>query len=463
MAKAYWQFQIDYRHFEQQHVNFHTVTKNHQSNVGTVVIRNVYEGHSLPVLNSLIRGQLSHPLEHYLRTADGLLYEGTLYSLLFCVFLLAPVNLRLSFLCVILPLVLIEGGMRVQDFILSRKFPELRDSELVSVYDPLLGWKKGANLEKYYTSRKSGFRIKVATNSKGLRDEEYDYAKPADVKRILLLGDSFVIGTEVDRDRVIDVVLEQLLASQGKYQVINAGTRGYGTDQEYLFLINEGYKYSPDIVIYTYYRNDLADNVTIHNIKGKFGKPYFVLDSADTPILKGVPVPKKFVPDDQWYMSDPDIETYYNRHLTQPKWMDTHLPLTSEILKMFMLYRWFETRFGRTRYIRTITDLPSELREREWRITTALIRAMKDFSTSLGAEFLIYEARSPRDTLKAPTKLKDIAQSLDTDYLLSFAHSEEYRINPWDFHVKKDNHWNERGHALAAQDLYEFITQRKQK
>ncbi len=430
---------------------------------GHAVIRNIYESHSLPVLNSLIRGQSSHALEHYLRTADGVLYEGTLYSLLFCVFLLAPVNLRISFLCVILPLALIEGGMRVQDFILSRKFPELRDSELVSVYDPLLGWKKGANLEKYYTSREIGFRVKVATNSKGLRDEEYDYAKPADVKRILLLGDSFVIGTEVDRDRVIDVVLERLLASQGKYQVINAGTRGYGTDQEYLFLINEGYKYSPDVVIYTYYRNDLADNVTIHNIKGKFGKPYFTLGPDGTLNLKGVPVPKTFFPDDQWRMADPDIETYYNHHLAQPKWIDTHLPLTSEILKISMLYQWFETRFKRAQYFRTTADLPPELEEREWQITTALIHAMKNFSTSIGAEFLIYKARSPRDTLKAPTKLEDIAQSLDADYLLSFAHSEEYRINPWDFHVKKDNHWNERGHALAAQDLYEFITQRKQK
>ena len=428
---------------------------------GHAVIRNVYENHNLPVLNSLIRGQFSHPLEHYLQIADAVIYESTFYSLLFCVLLLAPFKFRISFLCVILPLVLIEGGMRVQDFVLSWKFPELRDSELVSVYDPLLGWKKGANLEKYYTSRKSGFRVKVATNSKGLRDEEYDYAKPANVKRILLLGDSFVIGTEVDRDAMIDVVLERLLASRGKYQVINTGTRGYGTDQEYLFLINEGYKYSPDIVIYTYYSNDLADNVTIHNINGKFGKPYFTLDSNGTLDLKGIPVPKTFFPNGQWCMTDSDIETYYNRHLAQPKWIVTHLPITTEILNMFMLYRWFDNRFERARYARTIPDLPSELREREWRITTGLVHAMKDFSASIGAEFLIYEARSPRDLLRVKSKLKDIAQSLDANYLLSFSRSEEYRTNPLDFHIKRDNHWNERGHALAAQDLYEFITQRK--
>ena len=178
-----------------------------------------------------------------------------------------------------------------------------------------MGWKKGSALECYYTSKKNRFHAKVRTNSKGLRDEEYGYKKNKNVKRILLLGDSRLIGLEVDKENVIDTHLEKLLNNHNRYEVINAGTRGYGTDQSYLYYKNEGYRYNPDIVIYLFSGNDTENNITIHRPCGKFGKSYYVIDKEGNLTLEGVPVPKEFTPNNRWLMSNKDAEAFYNEAL----------------------------------------------------------------------------------------------------------------------------------------------------
>src|SRR5262245_40825317 len=67
----------------------------------------------------------------------------------------------------------------------------------ISQFDKDLGWVK----EPDTTTRKktSEFDIKFAINSKGLRDDEIPYEKPAGEYRILVCGDSFTLGYTVDR------------------------------------------------------------------------------------------------------------------------------------------------------------------------------------------------------------------------------------------------------------------------
>ncbi len=103
------------------------------------------------------------------------------------------------------------------------------------------------------------FRI----NSKGMRaDLEYPYEKPAGVRRILSLGDSFTIGYEVEVEDCFTSVLERTLREKGfNVEVINAGVSGYSTAEECLYLERELLKYGPDIVLVSFYRNDMQDNV----------------------------------------------------------------------------------------------------------------------------------------------------------------------------------------------------------
>jgi hypothetical protein len=102
------------------------------------------------------------------------------------------------------------------------------------------------------------FRI----NQEGMRaDRAYGYEKPAGVKRIVSLGDSFTIGYEVNAEDTFSSVLERELGAKGlSVEVLNCGVSGYSTAEEYLYLERELWKYHPDLVLVSYFPNDLVDN-----------------------------------------------------------------------------------------------------------------------------------------------------------------------------------------------------------
>jgi len=114
------------------------------------------------------------------------------------------------------------------------------------------------------------FRI----NSKGLRaDREYPYEKPAGTQRIVCLGDSFTAGYEVELEDCFTRVLERELTAQGRaVEVLDAGVSGFGTAEECLYLERELIRYQPDVVVVSFYGNDLMDNVRSGLFKLDHGK-----------------------------------------------------------------------------------------------------------------------------------------------------------------------------------------------
>src|SRR5215212_2971220 len=86
--------------------------------------------------------------------------------------------------------------------------------------------------------RTDEYKARIDINSRGLREREFSYAKPAGTRRIVVLGDSFVEGAEVAVDRTMTRQLERLLNERDARptEVINAGVRAFGTGQEYLLI-----------------------------------------------------------------------------------------------------------------------------------------------------------------------------------------------------------------------------------
>ncbi len=104
------------------------------------------------------------------------------------------------------------------------------------------------------------FEAPVAINSKGLRNPEIPYEKPAGTYRILALGDSWTFGFRMSEPdaypRQMERMLDASAAARGdtrRIEVINAGVVGYSTDQEAAYLKSEGWKYSPDLVLVNFY------------------------------------------------------------------------------------------------------------------------------------------------------------------------------------------------------------------
>lgn len=123
-------------------------------------------------------------------------------------------------------------------------------SQYSFVSDPVLGHVPSPNFVGRMTFVDE-YDVTFHTNADGLRDREYE-ANPPSVKRILVVGDSFVWGTGVGQSEVFAKVLEQRLngnEASSRYEVINAGVGGYSIDQYEIWLDRLRPKYAPDIVL----------------------------------------------------------------------------------------------------------------------------------------------------------------------------------------------------------------------
>ncbi len=99
---------------------------------------------------------------------------------------------------------------------------------------------------------------RVAVSAQGLRDRTYPQAPEPGRKRLLVLGDSFTSGIDVDAPDVFTEVLEDSLLRG--VDVLNLGVNGFGPTQEYLLLQGRGLDFRPDLVILVVYvRNDFDD------------------------------------------------------------------------------------------------------------------------------------------------------------------------------------------------------------
>ncbi len=64
------------------------------------------------------------------------------------------------------------------------------------------------------------------------------------------------------QEATFSAVLERYLESRGVHaQVLNAGVSGFSTAEELAYLIGEGHKYKPDVVVVGFYANDFDDNL----------------------------------------------------------------------------------------------------------------------------------------------------------------------------------------------------------
>ena len=115
------------------------------------------------------------------------------------------------------------------------------------IYDSQLGWRNIPNWNA------TTFDQPLSINSRGLRDREYSLRKPANTIRILVLGDSYTWGYGVGNEQVYTEVMEDELLKDTGSQVLNCGVSGWGTDQQYLFLKDEGFAYQPDIVVVCFF------------------------------------------------------------------------------------------------------------------------------------------------------------------------------------------------------------------
>lgn len=349
-------------------------------------------------------------------------------------------------------------------------------SKLVYSPDPHYGWRHNAGDEFFWTTESRELEIRI--NALGLRDNEHSYEKPENTSRILVLGDSFPEALQVRLEDAFSEVLETTLNKQvgRRAEVINAGVSGFGTDNALLFFSHEGYKYSPDIVVLTFYvGNDVRNNWAPLEEQDSGGprKPYYDIGPEGLRLNR-----YPFDRDDGWIGP---VKLFLARHsrvygFVRESWNRFGT-------RMIEAGRNDKAQAAETRIPLDLplfqSDPPREWDE-AWQLTGAILRELKAEVARHGGQLLVvtvpaaFQVHSEiwEERLASNGSLRHIEWSLEKPNAnLSQICKEEGIANLdllpmmraeagisdsllYFFH---DNHWNEAGHHFAATRVAEIL------
>ena len=169
----------------------------------------------------------------------------------------AKFRVMLALTSTVVSLLLVEGFLRIY---LPENFG-LNYWPLLYQADDQLGYRYAPNRSSY---RQETYEINqpITINSTGFYGEVRPIENKRDATRIAILGDSFTVGFEVPYGSNYPSVLESILNETSPAcpcEVLNFGLDGTGTVQHARILERFALKFQPDIVILTFYENDVRD------------------------------------------------------------------------------------------------------------------------------------------------------------------------------------------------------------
>jgi lysophospholipase L1-like esterase len=276
----------------------------------------------------------------------------------------------------------------------------------------------------------------VQINQKGLRDRDHSYERANDVRRILVLGDSFAWGYGVEEAERFS----QLLESMMDVEVVNAGVSGYSTDQELLWLQNEGIKYDPDLIILVFAGNDIGDNEQ-QLVNTIYFKPQFVI-AEDQLILKNTPVPK----------TTPQGKVIYD--LSQRS--SLFYFLVQRYFDLLSVYNDFKVNSDNPSPLVSDVSVASE----PFRVTLTLLHEIGKAAASTGAKLMIVATDQWWNSSSKET-YTDFVDELHSEGFLALDVETLPGFDPVEMLIQDDGHWNPAGHEFVAEKINDFIESNK--
>ena len=332
--------------------------------------------------------------------------------------------------------------------------------------DPELGWTQKPNLDVTVRIPGRDWVVRFQTNPDGITPTAARRRRPPGTRRIMIFGDSTVVGRSVPRDRTVTKQLEHLLNRGGvKTEVINAGVQGYSTDQVLLHIRRLAPLYRPDVVIYGFCLNDLG-GIGMRRAYG-LPKPVFVTNARSRlellpPELDQSAIPSFGLGPRKWLQSS----ALYR--LLQPQM----LLIRSRVMS------WEE---------RNLLGLPNEIyhrgrgrRQVNGELFSALLKEMSNACRENGARFFFYSHPSVQEVWEdyirrvqtelhlAPGEynryaLEDFLVATAKEISVAFCPLVEYFVsqqNRGPFHLlPRDPHCNPVGYRMQAEALARFLRQ----
>ncbi len=162
-------------------------------------------------------------------------------------------NLAVAIAAILMTLLALEAGLRI--FSLLTTYHNNR----IFTSPPVPGLPKIVKANLHYR----GFY----TNSMHLRDDEIPLDKPPNTFRIAVVGNSVTAGHEVDQDELFTEILEtrlnEIFSGKPRLDVINTGQLGFNINHFQKYCEAVVYRYQPDVILYQFCWNDIADPVRL--------------------------------------------------------------------------------------------------------------------------------------------------------------------------------------------------------
>src|SRR3989344_9331644 len=297
--------------------------------------------------------------------------------------------------------------------------------------------------------------ITAEINSDGLRDEEikpredYDY-------RILVLGDSFTIGWGVEHKDAFSEILQERLNKAGiKTDVLNAGVTSYSPLLEYLYLREIGLKYKPDIVIINFDMGDIqGDNyyTSLAQVDSE-GKIIGVKTEKENNLLVSIYKKIKVIKllEMPFIILDSKLsgKVLGSSHFYNLDY-DAYMLTRGEIDKEEAV-KYFHPTFN---YLKLINQLSKENNITFILSTYPYGHQVSGEEWAEGRHNFGFDAGKVYSNLPEEI-LREFAEENNIHFISMFPHLKESEIFP--LYFPYDGHFNEEGHELAAEVLFNDI------
>ena len=354
------------------------------------------------------------------------------------------------------------------------------------------------------------FWIITRTNSFGFLDREpISPERAADSCHIALIGDSFVVGKEIEIADKAQVKLEEIAASELPHLNVTTsafGYGGFGQINQLPFYDEYARHLSPKVVALVFVNNDFMENSNVLNAlrsrldperlpwvtaaRGADSAPELRPPDPDYEAFRLPPPPSQtqsFVESFLKRAADPgqyDGTMYYHfakweqeavKHSYFARWLDakitmifiaeTHDPRLiwhSELLSRrprysTLLQEWTPTTYGNMRAPFGNSDLPPVFEE-ALAYTRFGLEQFKRRAERDGANLVILSTHSMRAFGDLPfNRMSAMADALDIPVIDQRDYIVRIGANPKDSQWNHDAHWNRDGHRWAAEALLEWL------
>lgn len=335
-----------------------------------------------------------------------------------------------------------------------------------------VGWVCTPNMDERFFLPGS-FDVRVVCNSNGLRDSEKDYAKPFGIRRIAVLGDSFVWGYGVENQEMVSTVLQDLIPNT---ETLNFGVKGYSTVQEIVRLETEGLRYEPDLTLLFFCWNDLEDNFDSKDLS----RPIVELANDDGLHIMNRPVQNRHKsPIQQWFQRNVRVFGFirYSSELLQYKFKERR---RSDVLraKPQTVKARSAKEINKDSMEFSMADMyapPTPEMERAWTAMRLLLSKAKNLAARDGGNLIVvyvamkeamdkqvFDTEMRRAGLNPESKaldwdrpsnnLGEICAGLQIQYV-DLTPVFRRHPEPFSLFLKKNAHWSAAGHRLAAETV----------